>query len=225
MAVCSICKVSFSSLKCLGVHLKIIHSYNEKTSYNCGESHCFRSFATFKTYKQHFDKKHFSNNEHQINEIKNSIPNQINSATLNEVVSSNTNNICVEKDYLKSDIGELNSDLEDNTFIQFEELLKGNMLSIICDLYADSTFCRKDVQKILDLFKKLLCEPLKIFRSYLLSVLSSSFEITKFFDVLDLIFEEFKSEYLRFNVMKKSDLYIPPIPIVIREQKVQNKIL
>lgn len=230
MPYCSFCKTNFSSLKILSTHLKISHSYNENNTYNCKEINCSRSFATFKCFKQHFNKKHKHSDDAKPDIIAetvstNSTKSNTDKVLIHKVTTSDStvdslSNVNIKMSFPDKNVNQ--SFIEQNFYDQFKKELESNMLSIICVLYEDSTFCRKDVQKILELCKKMFVEPFQIFNNYLKLFIEPQ-KINIFFDIFNDIFEQFKSEYLRFNVLKKSNLYIPPTPVCIGEQKEQIK--
>lgn len=231
MPTCSFCKMIFLKSNALITHLKYIHQCHENSTYNCAETNCNRAFCSLNSYRRHI-------NRHPVSVSELSSDKTENTNYLNGGLPAISNNNCSHNNsYLNltskaSDILSVSSDfttLESHDFLEFKKKLFEQNIKFICKLYSENTFCRKDVQKIMDAVSGLLSEPMKIFKQSVKTIFKNNSlndcEISKYFCEVDNIFKEFASERLRFSVLEKSDLFIKPISFVVGERlEIKNSV-
>lgn len=229
MPKCIKCKSCFFKVNALIVHLKILHGYSETSLFECGVDGCNRNFPSLKTFRRH-GKKHettFSEsndisevacNSHGVPELSNDIL----------FVHSSTH---VER---LTKINELlDVPLKENINLkEFQVAIFRNNISLMCNLYSENTFCRSDVQKIIDHFNLFLIEPLNIFQRGLFAIFIDKYsmsdcdihDIKRYFEEFQHLFKNFETEHLRFKYLEKSGYFIKPEEYVVGQHLQREKL-
>lgn len=219
MPKCSFCGLSYFKVNALITHLKYIHQCQENSIFHCAEINCNRSFPLLKSYRKHLSIH--TNALTQIGKDYKVLPNHSllpeNGAKLENTDNpEQIGNPEIIKVYLSEPDPE-------NSFMTFKNKLYDNNIIFISKLYSESTFSRKDIQKIINAINNLLFEPMDIFEKSIKQILKNydhndqTFMINKFFEEFNNLFKGFETEFLRFKILENSKLFIKPITFSVGE--------
>lgn len=223
MPQCALCQDFFYASTALITHLKIIHRLENNSTYLCGENGCRRNFPALKSFRKHV-KSHEIKWHHSVLDLQNNSKTTIQTKILDseviepcEIEEKSYSNIPKPIDW------EVSLDC-------FKKKLHDNNINFISNLYSENTFCRKDVQKIMNYFHSLLNEPLNLFRKDMEQILkfSSATNIEKnvlchYFKEFENLFSCFESEHLRLKVLEGCNLYIKPVEFIVGQNLEVNK--
>lgn len=221
MFTCSFCQTSFKDVKIMLKHMKLLHDAKEIFNYKCVQSNCYRNFEFLNSFRKHL-KKHClddnSNNSTQkldhTSSEKEYLSNEVYVDNFDDSAEEVAAEVLVSEDskYLTS-------------FEKFTEVVENKSLHFVSELYSNNTFCRKDIQHILNAVSELYKDALGIFRESLNDLISEycieesrKIIVFKYVNALQNIFTGLETEYFRLKKFEECEFYIKPVEYVVGEQ-------
>lgn len=230
MPTCNVCGLTFFKANALIKHLKYIHyRCQENSLFICAEKNCKRNFPSLNSFRKHLKCHECSDISIPEKSPDNVIPSCSHNKDIppvtsfsqltNEKDSPNVTNFFSQNETLPA------MDDTEQLLKKFKECIKCSNVRFISKLYSENSFCRKDVDKIMNYVGEFFYEPLNIFKKYLLEYLKCDYNISNchtdilktYFNEMQDIFKGFDTEYLRFKYLENSGFYIKPVDYVIGE--------
>lgn len=207
---CSLCNDSFYKVNSLIMHLKIIHKFENNSVFGCRVQSCRRSFPSANSFRKHLkahENKTLINLTDTFNSDNSSVIGAEQSQTSLTDVVNNVENAA--EDQNPSEI-----------FEKFQRKLLEKSTIFICRLYLNTSFCRKDIQVIIDFITDLLFQPMDMLKYNILeSIFKASsdqiFNVNRHFDEFHNIFENFSSEFKRFKYLETLGCFVKPETYVV----------
>lgn len=214
MPKCFKCGNIQSSLKLLIAHFRIIHKLPDKYRFKCIEYECGRLFPCLNSFKKHHRRCHKVLHVSDCNTLERNIFESRKTISDDNFDSDNSN-----VDDIGDDFSVCNPFLSNE---EFKKLVSDQSLSLICKIYAKSTLPRSQVQVVIDTFENCMTPPLCAIRSKILAVdfknENEQKDILEMIDSFENMFDDCRTEYIRFKTLEKSGKFITPEEVVLGDE-------
>ncbi|XP_031328618.1 uncharacterized protein LOC116159711 isoform X1 [Photinus pyralis] len=220
MLICPACDQCFNNINILIRHIKINHIYI--STFSCKQNQCTRSFQNIYNLKRHYKLKH--NTDDFDAGVSNTNTGTSQSESIFDWSDDNLNTVV--------DNSPPNASSNYNFNEEFKNSLAQKSIFFISKLYSNYTFPRNIVQNVILDTSELFREPLQIIKRKLSGSTCNDADKKELIDMLDLldnIFKDFGSEYLRFKQFQSSSKFIAPVSISLGQRltdiRIQSRVV
>lgn len=205
MPNCYICNNFCSNFKNLINHYRKNHHLSEKSLYKCTETNCIRKFPRLNSFRKHFLKTHLYSIKQNKTFTSNTLKSSQNEDCINNMHDSISEPITC---YVLQ-----NTDNSNN----FKNYLCTKVSEFISSLYNKDIYPRNLIQNIIEEIDFFFLKSIK----FLLEQIDTDQSIQSVCDNLNIfckIFENLKTEHLRFSLLRNSGNLIMPIEYAVGQR-------